>query len=150
MNFLALLLPLALGATAVTQANLNRYTGTHLGLASAVFLNAAIFFVLGIFLYFIAKLSPNAVPEFMRVKPALSGYSWLFLVPGFCGFLYVLGLPWSIQNIGPALSFILLIASQVTVSLGLEYFQTGAVPSALRVLGAAFVLLGSVLVVKFK
>lgn len=142
-----LLLPLALGVTVVLQATLNRTMALQYGLASAVLLNAAVFFILSLGFFISAKYTPTLVPEFMRVRISEQSFSWLYLLPGLCGFFLVLGLPWAIQNIGPSTSFLLLIASQIVVSLGLEIYQSGITPPLVRILGALLVIVGAILVI---
>lgn len=148
MSNLAFTLPLALGVTVVLQATMNRSIGFNYGLSAAVALNAVVFFVLSIGFFLLAKYNPMIVPDFVRVREPSESFSWLYLIPGTCGFMLVLGLPWSIQNIGPTISFLLLIASQVVVSFALEIWQAGGLPSLIRVGGAALILAGSYLVVK--
>lgn len=140
-----LLLPLALGVTVVAQATLNRVFALQWGLAVAVTVNAAVFFVLSLGFLLIAKYTPNILPEFWRYNPTSNGFAWTYLIPGICGFFLVVGLPWSIQNLGPSTSFLLLIASQIIASLCLEYFQDAEGVSARKIIGALFVLAGAYL-----
>jgi len=140
-----LLIPFALGVSVVIQATLNRTMGLQYGLAAAVTLNAVVFFVLSLGFYAIAKYTPTIVPEFWRIRPSSEAFSWTYLIPGLCGFFLVIGLPWAIQNLGPSTSFLLLIASQIMMSLGLEFFQQGWTLSGPKLVGALLVIIGAVL-----
>jgi uncharacterized membrane protein YdcZ (DUF606 family) len=148
MTQISYLLPLLLGITVVAQATINKGMAGHFGLASAVALNAAVFFALSLGIYLIAKYTPALVPEIFRLKSTSGAWLWLYLLPGICGFTLVMGLPWSIELIGPSASFILLIASQVLVGLLIEFMQSGSTLSVAKLLGAGLVLLGSGLIIK--
>ncbi len=148
MMNIAFFVPLALGVTVVLQATLNRAIGHNHGLATAVLINAVVFFVLSLGFFLTGKYNPDLVPEFLRFRESSVPYSWYYLIPGACGFFLVLGLPYAIHHIGPSLSFLLLIASQVVVSLAFEIYLSGNVPSLLRLMGAALIVVGSILVIK--
>jgi bacterial/archaeal transporter family-2 protein len=138
-------LPLALGVTVLSQATLNRALALQWGLAAAVTLNAAVFFVLSIGFLLIAKYTPSVVPEFWRFQQNPQNFQWYYLLPGLCGFFLVLGLPWSIQNLGASTSFLLLIASQIISSLLFEHFHEGTHISFQKLIGALLVMIGAYL-----
>jgi transporter family-2 protein len=142
------LLPLALGVTVVFQATLNRSMASHYGLASAVTLNAAVFFALSLGIFVFAKYNPDLVPDFLQIRRPENQFSWTYLLPGVCGFILVMGLPWSIELIGPSASFLLLISSQILVSLILEATQSPGPLSFPKLVGGFLVLAGSILVMK--
>ena len=144
-----LLIPLALGATVVTQATLNRQMGSQLGLSTAVAINAAVFLILSLGIYAIAKYTPTIVPEFFQIQKPTENFKLSYLIPGTCGFLLVMGLPWSIQTLGPSTSFVLLITAQIILSVILEATTSAAPPSLWKALGALLVLAGATLVAKF-
>ena len=147
MNFY-FFLPIALGVSVVVQATLNKEMALQYGLLSAVLLNAAVLFVLSALFYGIAKTSPEFFPEFFQPKSSSEPFNWSYLIPGMCGFFLVLGLPWSLHKLGPSNSFLLLIATQIVVSLLLETYRSQSLPQGLKLAGAILVLIGGALVVK--
>lgn len=140
-----LLIPFTLGVSVVFQAILNRSMGLQYGLAAAVFLNAALFFVLSLGFLAVAKYTPTILPEFWRFRDSSDSFHWAYLLPGLFGFLIVIGLPWSIQNIGPSTSFLLLISAQIIVSLILEFNEKAGAIDWTKLLGALLVLVGAFL-----
>jgi uncharacterized membrane protein YdcZ (DUF606 family) len=143
------ILPIIVGLSVVAQATLNRQMGEQYGLAATVAFNAVVFLVLSLGFFFVAQYNPTIVPEFMQVRKAseAGSFHWSFLLPGLCGFFIVLGFPWSIQAIGPSASFICAVAAQILISLGLEFFQSGALPHPWKIAGGVLVLLGGTCVI---
>lgn len=142
-----MLIPMVLGLTVVTQGAINRRVGADFGLSSAVFLNAFLFFVLSGILLLWAKLAPHQVPEYWRIKDLnMDQARWWYLIPGLCGFLLVLGVPMSLQANGPSKTFILLIASQVVVSLLFEIFIFSTPISNMKLIGALLAAIGAAMV----
>jgi uncharacterized membrane protein YdcZ (DUF606 family) len=140
-----LLIPLILGLTVVLQGTLNKKIGESIGLVSAVFINAAIFFILSGILYVVSRWNPSLLPDFLRPKGSLTIEKSWYLVPGICGFVLVTGLPIAIRQLGPAKSFILLISSQILVSLIFDHIL-GNNTTGLKVAGALLILIGSMMV----
>lgn len=139
-------MPIVLGAIVVLQGSLNKQIGLQLGLSTAVLINSAVFFLFSLFLFFSTKLYPSLFPEYLRIKPMNENFQTWYLIPGICGFLLVLGLPWSIQKLGVAKSIILLISSQVLIGILWDKFIFHAEPSLLKLVGAVITLLGAILV----
>lgn len=109
------------------------------GLPWVILLNGAVFFILCLAYYFGARyfeppVSSTESPQF-----------W-YLLPGICGFLIVLGVPISIQMMGPTKTFITLIVSQVVFSLTLEKVIFGESPGTLKIAGALIATIGAALV----
>lgn len=141
------LLPVFLGITVVIQGNLNRQIGSLWGLPTAVLINAAVFFLCSFAFYLHSRAFPESWPEFLRVRPGFSEWSWWYLIPGLCGFSLVLGLPWAFQNIGSAKSFILLVTAQVMMGLLWDAFVSKLAVSPLTLAGAGLTLAGAVLTI---
>ncbi len=140
-------LPIALGVTVLTQGILNRQIGAAWGLSTAVLINAAVFFLLSAGLFLLGKYWPGVLPEFLRYRDAGTGFKMTFLIPGICGFILVLGLPWALQNIGPSKSFLLLIASQILASLITDQWIFSQPVPAMKWLGGAITIVGAAVVV---
>ena len=140
-------LPLTLGILIVVQGGMNRQIGSLWGLSTAVLLNAGVLFAASAVFYGMLRWSPETFPEFLRPKNPEQGSSWWYLLPGLCGFCLVLGLPWSIQSIGAAKSFILVITAQICAGLVWDAVVTGIYPGMLKIAGGLLTLLGSLLVI---
>ena len=141
------ILPVFLGLTVVSQGVLNRRVGAEWGLSSAVLLNAAVFFMLSTALIIAAKYYPEFFPEQFRLQSIdLDKIKPWFLVPGICGFMLVMGVPWSLQMNGPSKTFIFLIVSQVVFSLVFEKLFFSAEVGWMKVLGAILAVAGAGLV----
>ncbi len=144
---LYLILPLILGMTVVTQGALNRRVSADWGLTWTVFLNASLFFVVSFILLMTTKYLPQILPEYLKVDQfSTEKVRWFYLVPGLCGFFLVLGVPWSLQINGPSKTFILLIVAQIILSLVLDKFVFEATVSFTKLVGAALVMTGALLV----
>lgn len=140
-------LPLTLGILVVLQGGLNRQIGGTWGLGTALVLNAGILFAVSAIFYGILRWSPETFPEFLRPKIPAQSPPWWYLIPGLCGFFLVLGLPWSIQSIGSAKSFILLITAQICAGIAWDAITTSTTPGLWKIVGGLLTLLGSLLVI---
>lgn len=140
------LLPMLLGVTVVVQGTMNRQIGAIYGLSTAVLINAAVFFVLSLCFFLVAKYTPSLVPEFLQVKSSDSAFSLKYIIPGSCGFLLVMGLPWAIQNIGAARSFLLLIVAQILTGFVWDFFDSATQPHLLKISGALLTIVGGALI----
>lgn len=141
-----LILPLILGVTVVMQGTLNRQIGLNHGLATALLINSIVFLVLNVVVYVLAKYTPSIFPEFIQVRDSDAPYNWKYMVPGFCGFLLVLGLPWAIDNIGAAKALLLLIISQIIAGFVWDYMNAEAPMHWLKFAGAALTMVGGALI----
>lgn len=145
-----LILPVILAFSVVSQGLLNKKVGAEQGLAFAVFLNAIVFLIVSGILFFISKNFSESVPAFLKLptdsKNIFSIENAWYLIPGLCGFVLVLGIPWSLQNLGSAKTFIILIVSQIILSLLAEKFYFQNEVSLLKMAGALVALVGAVMV----
>ena len=145
MNIL-MILPILLGTSVVLQGSLNKESANLFGLSSAVFINACVFLLVSVLLLFAASFFPQSLPDFLAPKESLRGLKWQHLLPGLFGFFLVLGLPWSLKVNGPAKTFILIVSTQVIISLWLQMSQTGIPLKMTQILGAVFSILGAILI----
>lgn len=139
------LIPIALGAGVLLQSTINRQMAEPYGLATAVLINAVIFFVFSLFFFYFAKYSTDLVPEFFRPKLQNFSFQWFYVLPGVCGFALVFGLPWSMRNLGAAPSFILLVAAQIVGSVLLDIFYFHNLVNQYKIIGAILTLCGAVI-----
>jgi len=141
-----LFLPTLLAAAFLCQAILNRRISESLGLASAVLINASVFFLAALLLWVGTRLVPELFPDFLKPGDGEFEAKVAWIVPGICGFLWVLGAPWALQNLGPSRTFILLIGSQIVLSVLADKWVFDLEPGWTKWLGAALALAGAVLV----
>ena len=143
----SILIPFFIGLSVVTQGVLNRQIGAAWGLGAAVFLNASVLFVLSSLLFLGLIYFPQSFPSFLQLSsPEASRAQAWFVIPGLCGLLIVIGVPWSLQMNGPGKTFILVIVAQIIFSLLFEKFFFGLSLSLMKIMGALFVAVGAALV----
>lgn len=149
----SLAVPVILGLGVVIQGLLNRRIGAAIGLSTAVLINAIVFFVLSAAVIGASYLKPDVFPEMLKPpatslrEASQSGPSyWLYWIPGFFGFLLVLGVPFSIQQMGPSKTFIVLIVAQVVFSLLAEWLFFESNFSNMKLLGAMIAVTGAAIV----
>lgn len=140
-------LPAIIGLAGVTQGILNRQVSAQWGLAWAVGLNAVLFLIYSAVLLAAVRFFPEVLPDYLRTSFfSFDKFKWWFVIPGLCGFLLVLGIPWSIQMMGPSKTFILFIVAQIVFSLLAEKFFFDAPVSTLKIAGAVLAMAGAALV----
>ncbi len=145
-----LILPVILALSVVLQGMLNKKIAAEQSLVFAVFLNATVFLIVSGVLFFISKKYSESMPSFLKMpidsKNIFSSDNLWYLIPGLCGFVLVLGIPWALQNLGSAKTFIILIVSQIILSLLAEKFVFNNDLSILKITGALVALVGAVMV----
>lgn len=139
-------LPPLLGAAVLCQAILNRQFGESLGLASAVLINATVFFAASILLWAGTRMAPDIFPSILKPgTPAFDAKATL-IVPGLCGFLLVVGAPWALQKVGPSKTFVLLVGAQIVLSVLADRWIFDLDLAWTKWAGAGLVLAGAILV----
>lgn len=133
-----------MGLTVIVQGTLNRQIAESWGLSAAVLLNASIFFITSLGLLLLAKFGGELVPEFLKIKSA-QDFKWWYALPGLCGFLLVLGLPWGIRELGASKTFVLLVSSQIVLGLIWDTFVYNAHPGLTKMCGAGLAILGAII-----
>lgn len=139
-------LPPVLGAAVLVQAILNRQFSQSLGLATAVLINASVFFAAAAMLWVWTRIMPELSPAFLKPGAASFDVNASLIVPGLCGFVLVLGAPWAIQNVGPSKTFVVLVGAQIVLSVIADQLIFGLDPSWTKWFGACLALVGAVLV----
>lgn len=143
-----IILPMLIGLAGVAQGILNRQVSASWGLTWAVGLNAVLFIVYSAVLLVVMQFAPQVLPEYLRVSTfSMEKFKWWFVLPGLCGFLLVLGIPWSIQMMGPSKTFILFIVAQIVFSLLAEKFFFDSSVPILKIAGAFLAIAGAALVI---
>ena len=137
--------PLVLGVMSVLQGSWNQKFSETWGLTSVLFVNALVFLVCSLILILLAWMRVPWLPDFLKDLGTREWRNW-FLVPGIFGFFFVLGIPWSIRNIGPAKTFVVLIGAQVLLGLVLDALSGSAQLNELKIAGALLTALGAGLI----
>ena len=145
----AILMSVAVGASVIVQGGLNKYVSASWGLTGAVLLNAIVFLVIAAFLFYLGKLNPLSVGEFMAPKGSFSQFKLWYLIPGIAGFVIVLGIPFAIQNIGATQTFIWILTAQIIGGFIWDFFVEQKEISKYQVIGGLVCIIG-VLVSKIK
>jgi uncharacterized membrane protein YdcZ (DUF606 family) len=123
-----LLFPLVLGSFTVMQAGLNRRLVPLLGSGGATLLNATCLFLIALTIVSF-KLLPAQWENWREIP------FWFFL-PGVFGLSLVIGIPYSIRNIGALPTFLWMVVSQLVVSSVWDTWVEGHEISAQRIIGA--------------
>lgn len=106
-----------LGALAVLQGGLNRQISREWGLSAAIFLNSFILLFIALAFALICYFLPQSFPEGFTAKWSLAQWRWWFIVPAFCGFALVAGIPALIPKLGAVGVFLCIVVGQMTFSL---------------------------------
>lgn len=133
------------GLFILLQSVLNKQFSAVYGLSFAVFVNALVFAVLSFLVFILAQKNPLSFPEFLPPRLSHFEFKMWHLIPGICGFGIVLLTPWSIQHLGAAPVFILIISSQLILGSLWDYFVNNVYLSPIKLLGLLFVMIGSYL-----
>jgi len=140
-----LLLPPVLGAAFLCQAILNRQISESLGLATAVLINASVFVVVAAMVWLGTRWFPEYFPAFLKPGPSSLNVNAMLLIPGLCGFLFVFGGPWAVLKIGPSKTFVLLVGSQILLSVLVDMWLFDLQVDWTKWLGAGLAVAGAVL-----
>ncbi|HZI09379.1 MAG TPA: DMT family transporter [Myxococcus sp.] len=141
------LVPLLCGLAVVAQAGLNRRFAGQWGLLSAVLMNMVVATVATFAVYAVARAVPGLWPEAAPGAARFSGFTPWHLLPGLCGVLIVIGMPWAIGRLGAVQSGLLLIVAQLVTSLVWDAMVEGRPATLARVVGSAIACAGAAIVV---
>lgn len=144
------LVPLLCGLAVVAQAGLNRRFAGQWGLLSAVLMNMVVATVATFAVYLLARSVPGFWPE--AAAPGgqgrlFAGFTVWHLLPGLCGVLIVLGMPWAMGRLGAVQSALLLMAAQLLTSLVWDAMVEGRPATLARVVGSALAFAGAAIAV---
>ncbi|MFM6927395.1 MAG: DMT family transporter [Bdellovibrio sp.] len=143
MNFY-LLLPILTGITIVSQATMNKMAAGIQGFSTTVLVNGIVFFIGCLTLWAGVKLGWIPWTGSMGAGPIQ--LSWRTIIPGFCGLAIVIGTPIALMNLGAALTFSLVIATQLFLGILIDVFLEGKTLSWPLVAGSATMLVGCLLI----
>ncbi|MFG1501443.1 DMT family transporter [Halobacteriovorax sp. XZX-3] len=143
-NNLAIIVPLFIGCIGILQGAINRLMTNDIGLTWMALLGNFVTLVVCIGFFFFVKYNPEFFPEFVRLKDFQ--FKWWYVIPGFFGFLFVVGLPLGIYEVGAVKTTVGLIAAQMVTSVLWDVFVENislTVPKGLGILMA----IGSVILI---
>lgn len=142
--------PLLCGLAVVAQGGINRRLAGQWGLVGTALVNTLVVLVVALGLYALTRTAPELLPQsFVGTGNGggSRGFSLWYLLPGLCGVLIVLGMPWAIGRMGAVQSALLVIAAQLLASLVWDAMVEGRPATLARVVGSAIAFLGAAIVV---
>ena len=143
MNFVWMV-PVVVGLAVVLQGGFNRQVSAHWGLATTVLVNGIVFLVVSLLLWGAMKLRPDFLPrEFLPPEQGGAVAVWRVILPGVFGVVIVTGLPWAITRMGALGAVLVLLVTQLVVSMVWDAVVEGVPVQPLRVVGAALALAGA-------
>lgn len=137
---------LIVGFVITIQAGLNKILSNTWGLASTLVWGSFVVLVASIVFYYGVRFQWMDVPEFMFDKAPFQKWYWWILIPGICGFIIILGLPWLIAEIGATKTIVLAIAGQIISSLLWDWLVEKMPINTWRIVGSLVTFLGAILV----
>lgn len=141
------ILPILAGVCVVLQGGWNRQLGPQLGLAGALFANSVVFLAGAAVLLLAVRLAPERWPEFLRLPdPTGSWLQWRAILPGICGLVIVLGIPWGISHLGALRVVLLVVAAQLLAGLVWDAAVEGIAVDPWRLAGIGLAVAGAALV----
>ncbi|MFP2962350.1 DMT family transporter [Myxococcus sp. 1LA] len=146
MRFISLV-PMLCGLAVVAQAGLNRRFAGQWGLMSAVLVNMVVATVATFGVYLAVRMVPGLWPEAAAGQGRFGGLTPWHLIPGLCGVIIVLGMPWAMSRLGAVQSALLLMAAQLITSLVWDAMVEGRPATFPRVLGSGMAFLGAAIAV---
>ena len=136
--------PVVVGLAVVLQGGFNRQVSTQWGLATTVFVNGIVFLVVSLILWGAMKLRPEMLPrEFLPAASPGSVAAWRVILPGIFGVVIVTGLPWAIARMGALGAILILLVTQLAVSMVWDLVVEDVPVQPMRVIGAVLALAGA-------
>ncbi len=141
----AILFSVMAGVFAVIQSGLNKMISDHWGFSSALLLNGVVFLVFNFILFALVYFQPQLFTAEYRLQGQVSDFKLWWILPGICGFMLVMGLAFSLSQVGAVQTFVICIAAQIVCSLAWDAFIEGKEVATMRIVGAAVTFLGAFL-----
>jgi transporter family-2 protein len=141
---LAWLIPVFVGVAVVLQGGFNRQVSQQWGMATTVLVNGMVFLGVALLLWAIMKLRPGFLPrEFLPPEDGGAVALWRVILPGVFGVLIVIGLPFAITRLGALGAILILLVTQLVVSMIWDALVEGVSVQPLRVAGTVLALVGA-------
>ena len=139
----ATLVSLVIGMLAVLQGGLNRQMAAKWGLATAILINCAILIFLAGALWFFFNRWFH--PQWSLPRTQAFEWQWWYAVPALCGLSLILGIPWSIPQIGALRVFLCIVVGPMALSLIWDTYIEAIPLDPKRIVGAVFAIVGLVI-----
>lgn len=136
------LLSLFLGFIAVIQGGLNKQITQDWGLAGAVTINSSILLLIVIVFAVITASFPQYFPHIFIPKFNWATWKWWYIIPAFCGFALIAGIPYAISKQGALIVFLAIVVGQMLCSLFWDYYMEAIPISPKRIIGAFLAIAG--------
>jgi transporter family-2 protein len=138
------MVPVIVGLAVVLQGGFNRQVSAHWGLATTVLVNGIVFLVVSLLLWGAMKLRPGFLPrDFLPPEDGGAVAAWRVILPGLFGVVIVTGLPWAITRMGALGAILVVLVTQLVVSMIWDAVVEGVPVQPLRVVGAVLALAGA-------
>ena len=136
--------PVIVGLAVVLQGGFNRQVSQQWGLATTVFVNGIVFLVVSLILWGAMKLRPGVLPrEFLPPADGGAVAAWRVILPGVFGVVIVTGLPWAIARLGALGAILILLVTQLVVSMIWDAAVEGVPIQPVRVIGVCLAAIGA-------
>jgi transporter family-2 protein len=136
--------PVLVGLAVVLQGGFNRQVSAQWGLATTVLVNGIVFLGVSVLLWAVMRVRPELLPrEFLPPQSGGAVGAWRVLLPGFFGVVIVTGLPWAISRLGALGAILILLVTQLAVSMVWDALVEGVPIHPSRVAGAGLALVGA-------
>ena len=145
---LAFLMSTLAGSLGVLQAGLNKIVGDHLGFPLALVLNG-VFFLFFNLIFFLFMLGNKSSGGEFGIHWGFAELKWWWMLPGFTGFVLVLGLALSVSRIGAVQTFVIALVAQTFASIAWDIWVREDSIHALRWMGALVAVGGGILATLF-
>jgi uncharacterized membrane protein YdcZ (DUF606 family) len=138
----AMAISFIVGMSIVFQGGLNRQFSHSWGLPLVILINAITFLLYAIVLVLWSRTQVGGGENAFAWPEKMGPWSYGLLIPGFCGFMIVLGVPWALKHVGALQVFVVVVAVQLTGGLLWDRWQEGIPFTPMRILGASLALVG--------
>ena len=141
MQVLFASLAIAAGAAAAIQSAANAGLKSHIGLASALFVNTTVVLIATIVLWLATGANTSFFPK---------DAPWALYVGGLCGFTTIAALALAFPQLGAAWAIAMMVLGQGVAALVIDHFGLMGMPrdpvTGTRLLGIALVAVGIVVI----
>lgn len=126
------------GISIVFQGALNRVLSDKTNLSFTVLWNAIIFLLASIAYFAFDQMKSGSD---LKLSAWTEKLQWWTVLPGIAGIIIVAGIPNAIEKIGASRTFLVVVVSQLLMSMAWDYFSDGAVPGFKQILGVLFAII---------
>lgn len=133
------------GVFGVAQAGINKAIGDNWGFANALLLNGIVFLVCNFALCAAVYYFPKQFSSEYLMQGQLTQMRWFWVFPGIMGFFLVMGLAYSVMQVGAAQTFVISVAAQLVFGVLWDLAVEGREVAMTRIAGAGLALVGTFL-----